>query len=211
MSQFLIILAGTTMLYVFATTRIEGYIRAIAFQGLILALLVIIDVRAHSLPEFIFLLVETLVFKTVVIPLLLINIVRKAGLKREVEPYIPQFYSLLIASIVLGLGFVVAFWVSGSIETREPLYFGISIAIVVMNLILIVTRKKIVTHILGYIMMENGIFLLALSIANTMPFVINLGVFLDAFVAIFMFMMFLGRIQNAYDEDHIDALRNLKD
>jgi len=211
MSQFLIILAGTTMLYVFATTRIEGYIRAIAFQGLILALLVIIDVRAHSLPEFIFLLVETLVFKTVVIPLLLINIVRKSGVKREVEPYIPQFYSLLIASIVLGLGFVVAFWVSGSIETREPLYFGISIAIVVMNLILIVTRKKIVTHILGYIMMENGIFLLALSIANTMPFVINLGVFLDAFIAIFMFMMFLGQIQNAYDEDHIDALRNLKD
>ncbi len=211
MSQLLIIVAGTTMLYVFATTRIEGYIRAIAFQGFILGLLVIIDVRAHSLPDFIFILAETLVFKTVVIPLILFNIVRKAGMKREVEPYIPQFFSLLIASVVLALGFVVAFWVSGSIETKEPLYFGVSIAIVVMSLILIVTRKKIVTHILGYIMMENGIFLLALSVASTMPFIVNLGVFLDAFVAIYMFIVFMGHIQNAYDEDHIDALRNLKD
>jgi hydrogenase-4 component E len=210
-SQLLIILIGTSMLYVFTTSRIEGYIKAIAFQGFLLAALVFLDMGSHELSELIFLLVETLVFKTIVIPLILFNIVRKTEIKRDIEPYIPQFFSLLIGSIVLGAGFIVAFWVSGKIETKEPLLFGISIAIVVMSLILIITRKKIVTHILGYIMMENGIFLLSLTVAQKMPLIVNLGVFLDVFIAIYLFVMFMGRIQKAYDEDHIDALRNLKD
>jgi hydrogenase-4 component E len=199
------------MLYVFMTSRIEGYINAIAIQGALLAILIVTKIQEYGISELLFLLVETAVFKTIVIPLILRNIVRKTEIKREIEPYIPQFFSLLIARVVLASGFVVAYWASGTIDTDEPLLFGVSIAIIVASLILIMTRKKIVTHILGYILLENGIFLLSLTVVHKMPFIVNLGVFLDVFVAIYMFVMFMGRIQKAYDEDHIDALRNLKD
>jgi hydrogenase-4 component E len=211
MNSFLIILMGSTMLYVFATTRIEGYIKTIAFQGIILGLLVLADLTVHALPELIFLLVETVVFKAVVIPLILMNALRKSGMKREIEPYVPMFFSFLVATIIMAAGFIIAYWASDRIGNAQTLYFGISISIIILSLFLILTRKKIITHILGYIMMENGIFLLALSVASEIPFIVSLGVFLDVFVGIYLFVLFLGKIQKAYDEDHIDALQNLKD
>lgn len=211
MNHFLIILIGTTMLYVYATSRLEGYIRAISVQGILLGLMVIGQWSDHHISEFVFLIVETLLFKAVIIPLLLLFLVRKSNVKREIEPYIPQFFSMLIATIFLAFGFVIAWWSEGVIGAREPMYFGISISIVTLSLILIMTRKKIITHILAYIMMENGIFLLTLSIAAKIPFVVNIGVFLDIFVGIYMFVFFFGRIQEAYAEDHVDVLQDLKD
>lgn len=211
MSDILFVILGTTMLYVAATSRLEGYVKALAFQGLLLFILVILESPAHSLFETVFLSVETLGIKTVVIPLILTNLIRKSGIRREIEPYIPQLFSLIIASLVFVFGFLVAWWSQSTGLEIEHLAFGVAIAIVISGLILVLTRKKIVTHILAYIMIENGIFLLSLSVSGEMPFIVNLGVLLDIFVAVYLFVIFSNRIQRAYDEDHIDALQNLKD
>lgn len=211
MTDIIIILLGISMLYVFAVSRIEAYVKTLSFQGLLLFLLVILDIKNISWLNIAFLSIETLLVKAAAIPLFLLIIIRKNEINREVEPYISQFYSLLIAMGIFIFGFAATFWsvrVGGEIK---PLYFGISIVIIVSSLFLIINRKKIITHILSYMMLENGIFLLSLSVANEMPMLVNVGVLLDLFVGVYLFTIFFNKIEEMYDGSHIDILTELKD
>ncbi|MHB8337186.1 MAG: hypothetical protein ACYC49_07975 [Ignavibacteriaceae bacterium] len=211
MSNIIIILLGTSMLYVFAASRIEAYVKILALQGTLLFLLVVVDIKEINWLNIAFLIVETLIIKTIVIPYFLLKVIRKNEIGREIEPYISQFYSVLIASAIFMFGFVAAFWAAKTNAGIKPLYFGISIVLIVSSLFLIVNRKRIITHILCYMMLENGIFLLSLSVANEMPMLVNIGVLLDLFVGIFLFVIFFNKIQEMYDGNHIDVLTELKD
>jgi hydrogenase-4 component E len=199
------------MLYVFAASRIEAYVKILALQGTLLFLLVVVDIKEINWLNIAFLIVETLIIKTIVIPYFLLKVIRKNEIGREIEPYISQFYSVLIASAIFMFGFVAAFWAAKTNAGIKPLYFGISIVLIVASLFLIVNRKRIITHILCYMMLENGIFLLSLSVANEMPMLVNIGVLLDLFVGIFLFVIFFNKIQEMYDGNHIDVLTELKD
>jgi hydrogenase-4 component E len=211
MSDVLIILLGTTMLYVFAASRIEAYIKTLSLQGVLLFLLVAVNIHDINWLNISFLILETLVIKAIVIPLFLLQAIRKNEIDREVDPYTSQFYSLMIASCIFIFGFVFAFWAARVEPGVNPLFFGISIALIIASLFLIINRKSIITHILSYMMLENGIFLLSLSVANEMPLLINLGVLLDLFVAVFLLVIFFNKIQAMYDGSHIDVLTQLKD
>lgn len=211
MTDILIILLGTTMLYVFAVSRIEAYVKTLSVQGLLLFLLVIVDIREINWLNIAFLSLETLIIKAIVIPYFLLSVIRKNEIGREIEPYISQFYSLLIASSIFIFGFVAAFWSVKIGSDIKPLYFGISIVIIISSLFLIINRKKIITHILCYMMLENGIFLLSLSVANELPMLVNIGVLLDLFVGIYLFAIFFNKINEMYDGSHVDVLTELKD
>jgi hydrogenase-4 component E len=211
MTDILIILLGTSMLYVFAVSRIEAYVKTLAVQGFLLFLLVIVGMQEINWLNIAFLSMETLVIKTFVIPYFLLTVIRKNEIGREIEPYISQFYSILIASAIIIFGFVAAFWAARTGTDIKPLYFGVSIMLIVSSLFLIVNRKTIITHILCYMMLENGIFLLSLSVANELPLLVNLGVLLDLFVGVYLFVIFFNKIQEMYDGSHIDDLTELKD
>ena len=211
MSDILIILLGTSMLYVFAASRLEVYIKVLALQGLLLFLLIVADIHVINWLNLAFLVLETLVIKTVVIPLFLLRIMRRNEISREIEPYLSQFYSLMIASMIFIFGFAVMIWARRIQPDIQPLYFGVSISLIISSLVLIVTRKRIITHILCYMMLENGIFLLSLSVANEMPMLVNLGVLLDLFVGVFLLAIFFNKIQEMFDGSHIDVLTQLKD
>ncbi len=211
MADILIILLGTSMLYVFAVSRIEAYVKTLAVQGFLLFLLVIVNMQEINWFNIAFLGMETLVIKAVLIPYFLLTVIRKNEIGREVEPYITQFYSIFIASGIIVFGFVAAFWAAKTGTGIKPLYFGVSIMLIVSSLFLIVNRKTIITHILCYMMLENGIFLLSLSVANELPLLVNLGVLLDLFVGVYLFVIFFNKIQEMYDGSHIDDLTELKD
>ncbi len=211
MSNIIIILLGTSMLYVFAASRIEAYVKTLAMQGLLLFLLIIFDIKEINWLNIVFLAVETLAIKAIIIPYFLLNVIRKNEIGREVEPYLSQFYSLLIGSAIFIFGFVAAFWSARIDAGIKPLFFGVSIVIIISSLFLIVNRKRIITHILCYMMLENGIFLLSLSVANEMPMLVNVGVLLDLFVGVYLFVIFFNKIQSMFDGNHIDILTELKD
>ncbi len=211
MTDILIVLLGTSMLYVFAVSRIEAYVKTLAVQGFLLFLLVLVDVRKLDWWNIAFLSFETLFVKASAIPYFLLTVIRRKEIGREVEPYISQFYSLLIASAIVVFGFVAAFWAATTNAGIKPLYFGVSIVLIVSSLFLIVNRKTIITHILCYMMLENGIFLLSLSVANELPLLVNLGVLLDLFIGVYLFVIFFNKIHEMYDGSHIDVLTDLKD
>jgi hydrogenase-4 component E len=211
MVSFFIILFGVTMLYVSATSRLEAYIKVLSVQGIILFLIVLFDFSHMHKLNAVFLTIETLGFKAILIPWFLIVVVRRNGIFREVEPYISNFNSIVIASLIFSFGFFLSYWSNRMGQDIKPLYFGISVSTMITGLFLVMSRKKIITHVMGYMMLENGIFLLSLSVAKEMPLIVNLGVLLDVFVGIFLLGLFVNRVQSVFDEMHIDALSELKD
>jgi len=211
MADLLIVLLGTTMLYLFAASRLEGYVRTLSIQGALLFALVVVGPHDSGWLNVAFLVFETLVVKTIALPYLILRVIRRNEIGREVEPNISQFYSILIATAIFGFGFAAAFWAAGKESGIQPLFFGVSTAIIISSLFLVISRKRIVTHILSYMVLENGIFLLSLSVANEMPLLVNLGVLLDLFIAVFLLVVFFNKISEMFDGDHIDVLTELKD
>jgi len=211
MINMLIVLFGLTTLYMAATSRIKAHIKMLAAQGLILFLILFIDEDKSNYINLIFLSIETLLVKTILIPLFLDKILRKNEVFRDSEAHIPNFYSLVIASIMLFAGFVISNFHSTFYENLTTLYFGVSISTILISLFLITTRKKILTHVISYIMMENGIFLLSLSVAKEMPIIVNMGVLLDVFIAVFILGLLINKINNVFEELNICDLCNLKD
>lgn len=211
MSDILLILFGTTLLYIFAATRIDAFAKTLALQGFLLFLMVVIDVHEVNWLNLAFLILETLVIKTVLIPVLFMRVIRQNEIRREMEPHFPQFHSLIIGTMILIFGIAIAYWIARTEVVVRPLNFGISIAIIIASLYLIINRKRLITHILCYMMLENGIFLLSLSVANEMPMIINLGVLLDLFMGIYLLLVFHNKIHSIHDDSYIDILTDLKD
>lgn len=199
--EILIIVFCITMLIIAAVSRIEEYIKMVAVQGFILFLMSVVDFGNVDRVHFVIMTLETLGLKTVLLPLLLGWIVRRNDLNREIEPYISNFFSVLITTGIYVAGLLISWWVSGAATDIRPLQFGLSIATMLAAMFIIVNRKKVITHVLGYMILENGIFLLSLSMAREMPIIVNLGVFLDLFVGIFLIGVFVNKIHEKESEN----------
>ncbi len=92
-----------------------------------------------------------------------------------------------------------------------PLYFGISASVIVISLWLITIKHKIVSNVIEFITMENGIFLLSLSVASEMPVLVNLGVLLDVFIAVYILGLFVREINKEFKDLEVSHLSELKD
>jgi hydrogenase-4 component E len=211
MISMIIILFGTTMLLVAVTGRIEGYIKILSAQGVLLGLLVALGFPDFKPVNFVFLIAETFIIKAAVIPVFLTRIVRKNGVLRDIEPNLPSIYSLVVSSVLFAAGFFISYWIMAYSKAVNSLYFGISFSVIFISLFVIISKKNIVTHVLGYMMLENGIFLLSLSIARDMPFIIDLGVLLDIFTGVYLLGLFVNKIQDQFDRQDIDTLTKLRD
>ncbi|MGE5341741.1 MAG: NADH-quinone oxidoreductase subunit K [Candidatus Omnitrophota bacterium] len=211
MIHFLIVLFAVSLLYIAITNRLEAYVKALFMQGLIIFLAVALEAPVLNSINFIFLMIETLGFKTIIIPLMLFKAIREMNVRREVEPYTMNFHSLGILTVMMAFAFVLAFLSRKYSPEIRPLHFGVSISTILTGLYVIMSRKKIITHILGFIVLENGIFLLSFSISREMPLMVNLGVLLDIFIGVFLLVVVLKRIHSTFDEIHIDTLTRLTD
>ncbi|MBU1077844.1 MAG: hypothetical protein KKH98_11165 [Spirochaetes bacterium] len=213
MIGFLLILFVISMLFASTTGRLEAYVKIFSIQGIIFFLIILTYYSHIPLLDFLLLLIETLLVKTVVIPVILIKVIRKNNIYREVEPYIPNFFSLVISVIIFVFGFILAYLAGQYTQDIRPFYFGISISTIVVGLFIIMSRKKIITHIMGYMFLENGIFLLSLSVAREMPLIVNLGILLDIFIGVFLLVIIYNHINSTFAREkiNIDSLSCLKD
>ena len=142
-----IILFGLTMLYLAATSRIIAHIRLLIVQGVLLFLICCCGAEHMNLLNFAFLTVETLIFKSIVIPAFLYKVLKKTHSNRDVAANIPHFYCLFIASIILLAGFLVSNYYVSSMKLISPIFFGVSVATIVISLWLITIKHKIIADI----------------------------------------------------------------
>jgi hydrogenase-4 component E len=211
MNNLVIVLFGVTMLYISATSRIEAYIKMLAVQGFCLSIIVALNFNQFDTLNFLFIIIETVGFKTIIIPWFLMKVVRENEISREAEPYITNFYSLLIVSLIFVFGFFIAYWSLEHTQNVKPLHFGVSISTIITGLYIITTKEKLITHTMGYMILENGIFLLSLSVVKEMPIIVNLGVLLDIFIGVLLLGIFINKVKSTFEEVDTDSLTHLKD
>jgi len=209
MTNILLITFAISLIYMGIANRLSTYINILALQGIILFGVSFIELIQINTLNLIFILFETIFFKTLAIPLFLNYIIKKNSITREAEPYLPDFISVVIITAIILGSFILSNIVSG-IFIRK-MFFLAALAAVFSGLFIIITRKKIVTHIMGYLVIENGVFILSLSAANKMPILVNLGITLDIFVSVLVLGVFVNRIGNTFEEMSVDNLNNLKD
>ncbi len=211
MSDLLPVLMGITLLYLAVAGMVGAYIRVLVLQGILLFGFALNNISGLNITAFLFAAVETLLFKAILIPWFLNKTVKENGIKREIEPDISTFYSLFAVSVIFILGFTLAFGSTHFTSGVNPVAFGVSFSMIMTGLLLIVTRKKLITHIMGYMVMENGIFLLSLSLAREMPVIVALGISLDIFIGVLLAGVFISRIKSTFDDQDVDNLSTLRD
>ena len=209
MISILLVIFAISLLYMGIANRLTTYINILALQGILLFGVSLIELIQINIINLIFILFETIVFKTIVIPIFLKNVIKKNNIMRETEPFLTYFMSIvIITSIIFG-----SFILSNVIDVVHfrKMFFIVALSALFTGLFIIVSRKKVVTHIMGYMVIENGVFILSLSAGNKMPMLVNTGITLDIFVSILLLGVFVNRIGNTFEEMNVDNLTNLKD
>jgi hydrogenase-4 component E len=188
-------------LNILATDRIVGMIRIFALQSLALSFVPLFlhvdSISAHELVLFL----GTLVLKAILVPYILLWAIRRISIRSEVTPIIGVGTSLILGALLIAG----AFWVSLSLKipgsSGPDLGLPCSLATVLIGFLVMVTRTRAVTQVIGYMVIENGIFLFALSLFDAMPIMIEMGILLDIFVAVFIMAIVLNHINEEFEHD----------
>ncbi|MGK5095405.1 hypothetical protein WDW89_25765 [Deltaproteobacteria bacterium TL4] len=212
MSNVLLICFGLTLLPLCVAGRLSLLLRLLVLQGLILFAIALVNLEVGDWTHLLLVALETLVFKTILIPWSLKKTIVYNHMRRDVEAYVPDLISLLVGLILLLGGFFFAQWVYQRAQYVQPLHFGLAFSAIGVGLFLMLTRKKLITHLIGYMAMENGIFLLSLAVAVELPFLVSLGVLLDIFMVILLSGLFINRIHSTFEDEQlgVENLTSLK-
>ena len=201
---------GLTILLIIRTS-LEGQVRVFALQSFVLAALAaLIAIYSGSL-ELFGVGVALFVVKGVLIPRVLNRAVANIGLSRVAAPYLGTAPALIICGILT----ILAFYIMTPIAASNPLptadAIPLAFAGVLIGFFIMVNRRRAVTQILGFLMLENGIFLLALLATYGVPFIVEIGVFLDVLVAVLIMEVFVYRIKDNFDSIDVGQLEDLKE
>ena len=205
----LIILYIITLIYISIVERFRNYASLIAVQGWIL--LGIALLRLHSLDwlELSFIITETLIFKAVIVPAILMQVIKKTGINRISSTGTSQFNSLMLSITALTISAIMTYYVAD--QSINMVFFGVALYALLTGLILIVLRSRIFTHMVGFLVIENGVFLFSMAIGVHMPMLINAAILLDILLSVLMLGMFMTKVDKHIHTDDSDSLSRVKD
>jgi hydrogenase-4 component E len=189
--------------------RMMTYINVLAFQGVLLFFVVFIQLSEIGVVNLTLILLETIVFKSLAVPIFLSYLLKRNNITREAEPFLPNFVSLVITTSIVVVNILIATMIDDT--HLDKIFFVVALSTLFFGLYLIATRRKIITHVMGYMVIENGVFVLSLAIGNEMPILVNLGIMLDIFASVLILGIFMNKIGDVFKDVDVDQLSNLKD
>ncbi|MBI5368925.1 MAG: hydrogenase [Planctomycetes bacterium] len=190
-------------------SRLRAVIDIAALQGIVLGGLVLLaheeaDLRAALLAA------AVIGIKGFVIPYLLVRAMRAAAIRREVEPIVGFLPSLLLGAVATAGALVCARTLPLAPAHQGDLLVPASIATALTGFLVLTTRRKAITQVVGYLILENGIFLLGLTLIEAMPFLVEMGALLDLFVGVFVLGIIIHHISREFaslDTGRLTALK----
>jgi hydrogenase-4 component E len=202
-----------TAFLVVSSRSLVFYIRLFALQSFFLGVVAFLVVLGYGVTHILIAAVLTIAVKAIAIPVVLTRIIERIQVQKEID-----FSINITASLLLCGGMVIlADSVAESIlsgqradTTAVSRVLSVSIAMMLIGLFIMMTRKKAVTQIVGLLTMENGVFLSGLSITYGMPLIVEVGVFFDILVAVLILGVFMFRINRTFDSISMDTLRSLR-
>ena len=192
------------------TSRLSVLIRGFAVQAAGIALLALL-LDGFDSPHAWIVAGGTLVLKAAAIPYFLNRAVIRTNARRELEPLVSYGTSLLLAALGVLLAFALASRLPMEARRAGLLIAAAAFATMVTGLLLLVTRTKALTEVVGYLVLENGIFLFGLTLLKRMPLVVEMGILLDVFVGVFVMGIVVYNIHRTFDHIDVSALTTLKE
>ena len=212
-SQLINLLAAILLLLAFAMLtqrRVLSLVNLFAAQGFALALSTGMVAYVTHQPHLYGSATLTMALKVVLLPWLLHRLIRKLDVKWDVEGLINVPATMLIGIVLVVFAFNLASPISQLASTVTRATLGIAIASVMLSFLMMITRRKAVPQVIGFLAMENGLFFAATSATYGMPMVVELGIALDILVAMLVLGVFLFQIREQFDSldlKHLERLR----
>ncbi|MDB5390944.1 MAG: NAD-dependent dehydrogenase subunit [Planctomycetaceae bacterium] len=209
MTNIILVFLVLTNLMLLGTGRISASIRIVAAQGVALSLLPLL-IHAHGFGvRAVLLAAATVGLKGYLFPRLLNKAQRQASVRYEPAPFLSFSTSLMLGVASVG----VAMWIGESLklpEIESPLIVPAALSTIFIGLLLIVARKKALSQVLGYVVLENGIYVFGVVLAQNEPLLVELGILLDVFVAVFLMGIAIFHISREFDHIDVDQMTTLK-
>ena len=184
-------------LFALGTSRIQALIRIVAAQGVVLGAIVLLVHEHPTIPVFLA-AAAGVAIKGILIPAIMMRALRQAEIKREVEPLITPVTSILLGAAATAFAVLSAGHLPLADGNRGALIVPTSIATLLVGFILLTTRFKALTQVVGYLVLENGIFIFGMLLVQAIPFIVEMGMFLDLFVGIFVISIITNHINQAF-------------
>ncbi len=204
----LLIVILLTNFFILGTANLRGAIRAIAAQGVLLSILPLFA-ESHPTLRLFELVFVTVVVKGVVIPGLLLKALREVHIRHEVEPYVGFTASVFMCAIGTALALLFADTLPLAPADRATLFVPTSLATILAGFLVLTSRRKAISQVTGYLMLENGVYVFGMLLYQAM--VVEVGILLDLVVGIFVMGIVLNHIQREFSSLDTERLSRLRE
>lgn len=197
--------------YLLGASRLPAAIRVLGWQGVLIGVLVGLGGLGTHPVHAVILGLVTAVVKGGVMPRLLATTVREVHIRREIEPYVGQTASLVLGAGMIGLAFRLGDRLGLAGTVASVWWLPTAFSAIMAGLFLLVARRKAVTQVIGYLVMENGIVVFAAGLVSRLPLAVEIGILLDVFAGVFIMGILLNHIRDVFSDLSTDNLAMLKD
>lgn len=203
----LVLLGGIALLW---RHSLQAYVRAFRWQSVALSVMFVLIGYFGRDPELYWVAALFFALKVVIIPRYLERLRLKVGAGREAQPYVNVATSLIIAGLLVLLAYAVTrpLVAVSTLPTRGGL--PLAVGLMFVGLFVVVTRRKAMTQVVGFLVMENGISMLAVLATFGIPLIIELGVFLDVLMGFLAMQVFVYHIHGTFESMDVEQLNRLK-
>lgn len=213
-TQLINLMAALLLLIAFAMLaqrRILSLIYLFAWQGAVLAANSLVVAYSTGQTHLYYSALLTLVLKVVIMPWILHRLIIRLNIKWDVETLINIPTTMLVGIGLVVIAFNLALPVTQLAGTITRGTLGIAIAIVLLSFLMMITRRKAVPQVIGFLAMENGLFFAATSTTYGMPMVVELGIALDVLVGMLILGIFFFQVREAFDSLDLRHMEKLKE
>ncbi len=213
-AQLINLFAALLLLLAFAMLaqrRVLSLINLFAAQGLALAASTAIVAWGTGQTHLYWSAGLTLLLKVILLPWLLYRLIRQLEVRWDVEPLINIPTTMLVGIVLVVFSFNLAVPISQLASTVTRATLGIALACVMLSFLMMITRRKAITQVVGFLSMENGLFFAATSATYGMPMVVELGIALDVLVGMLILGVFFFQIREQFDSLDLKHLEKLKE
>ncbi len=201
-----LILVSTFM--ILGSTRLYSCVRAFGIQSFLLAFVAGIVAYSTGKNDIYLIAILTFIIKAVIIPYIFLYIIKEIKVKREIELYVNISPSLIIGGVLVVISYYLIRSIS-IISELSGLALSVSMSLVSIGLFIMISRKKALMQMLGILIMENGLFLGAISLTNGMPLIVELGIFFDVLIGVLIMGILIFRINKTFESIDTDLLKTL--
>lgn len=189
---------------------LTAYVTAFTWQSVVLSLLMVIVAYFGHDPELYVVAAAFFVMKVLVLPRLLTRMQRRFSAEREIEPYVNTATSLVVAGLLVLFGYAITRPLVAVSQLPTRAGMPLAMGLVLVSLFVIISRKKALTQIVGFLMLENGIALLAVLGTYGIPLIVELGVFLDVLMGFLVMQIFIYQIHETFESIDVEQLNRLR-